>query len=483
MKFLVIIMPLILALTASAQPGPDTLWTRFYGWTGDDTAFSIRQTADGGFIIAGTATVPQTGYTDAFLVKADGNGIMQGWHTYGGPLDEGAYSVAVTYDGGYAFSGYTTDCPGPVGVYFVRTNSMGDTICTWITWATDTLNYAWSTSVAEWFDHSVLCPAIVADPTYGGFAADMPRFPTVSCADIWDMPNLYGFNLKTHNLHVMSNGGFALVGRCSVSESDPIQAFLWRPLADGGTPHTYGGNGYTDDAYDFVETASGFVLAGASNDGQTDGIFVCKIDAELNPEWTHRFITPLDQWAEAMVPAMGGGYVLAGTMVTYWGDTDMLLVKVNEDGYIVWQQLYGTDADERAYDMVQTDDGGFVLVGYSTAHVGVMAEWYIVKTLPDPDLAAPDVGNPLPHQYSLSAYPNPFNPTTALLFSLPQSNRVDLSVYDMSGRLVRHLLSDQAYPPGEHRFTFDGSNLPSGIYLARVQAGEFVKTQKLLLLK
>jgi hypothetical protein len=97
-------------------------------------------------------------------------------------------------------------------------------------------------------------------------------------------------------------------------------------------------------------------------------------------------------------------------------------------------------------------------------------------------VSAAPTGATLPTSYSLSAYPNPFNPSTSLEFALPEAGRVDLVVYDVAGREVAELTNSN-YAAGTHRVTFDASHLPSGIYMARLTAGNFVTTHKLLLIK
>jgi hypothetical protein len=84
--------------------------------------------------------------------------------------------------------------------------------------------------------------------------------------------------------------------------------------------------------------------------------------------------------------------------------------------------------------------------------------------------------------FTLSAYPNPFNPNTTLSFDVPVNSRVRIMVYDITGRLVQ-TLADRVYPQGNYRVEFDGSVLPSGIYFARLQGTSLSKTQKLVLLK
>jgi predicted outer membrane repeat protein len=87
-----------------------------------------------------------------------------------------------------------------------------------------------------------------------------------------------------------------------------------------------------------------------------------------------------------------------------------------------------------------------------------------------------------PSSLILSSFPNPFNPTTTLSFDLPSSGRVSLCVYDITGRLVE-TLADGVYASGTHQIIFDASNLSSGIYFARLKSSDFVKTEKLVLLK
>ena len=89
----------------------------------------------------------------------------------------------------------------------------------------------------------------------------------------------------------------------------------------------------------------------------------------------------------------------------------------------------------------------------------------------------------LPTHYNLSQpYPNPFNPTTIIQFSLPQSEMVSMKVYDLNGRLIETLLND-FYDMGNHTITWDGSSQSSGMYFVRLESGEFIQTRKVVLVK
>jgi hypothetical protein len=88
-----------------------------------------------------------------------------------------------------------------------------------------------------------------------------------------------------------------------------------------------------------------------------------------------------------------------------------------------------------------------------------------------------------PKDYSLGInYPNPFNPFTTIRFGLPKRSQVALSVFNALGQNVAQLVNGDINA-GYHEVTFDGSNLASGVYFYRLQAGSFVQTKKLLLLR
>ena len=79
-------------------------------------------------------------------------------------------------------------------------------------------------------------------------------------------------------------------------------------------------------------------------------------------------------------------------------------------------------------------------------------------------------------------FPNPFNPSTVISFEMRDAGFVNLTVYDVQGREVAKLMNGQM-PAGSHQVVFDGSNLPSGIYFAKLRAGDYSQTQKIMLMK
>jgi len=91
--------------------------------------------------------------------------------------------------------------------------------------------------------------------------------------------------------------------------------------------------------------------------------------------------------------------------------------------------------------------------------------------------------NSIPIEYSLSQnYPNPFNPSTVIKYSLSENTLVVLKIYDILGTEVKTLVNKEM-PAGTHSINFEAVNLSSGTYLYTIQAGNFVQTKKMLLVK
>ncbi|MCH7495283.1 MAG: T9SS type A sorting domain-containing protein, partial [Candidatus Marinimicrobia bacterium] len=89
----------------------------------------------------------------------------------------------------------------------------------------------------------------------------------------------------------------------------------------------------------------------------------------------------------------------------------------------------------------------------------------------------------LPAEFSLSQnYPNPFNPETVIEYSIPIRSDVKLTIYNLRGEEVAILIND-AIPAGNHRVSWDASNVSSGIYFYRLKTDNFVQTRKMVLLK
>jgi hypothetical protein len=144
------------------------------------------------------------------------------------------------------------------------------------------------------------------------------------------------------------------------------------------------------------------------------------------------------------------------------------------------------------------DQGGiegtsYTAVGltYNTLHywrlvasgLGGASNWSDVWSFTTVGVTSVEEGIPsVPKAYVLSqSYPNPFNPTTTIQFELPQRGYVTLRVFDLLGKEVACLVSE-ALGPGSYKARWQ-ADVPSGTYIYRLQAGEYVGTRKMVLVR
>ncbi len=138
--------------------------------------------------------------------------------------------------------------------------------------------------------------------------------------------------------------------------------------------------------------------------------------------------------------------------------------------YRVWSQSTNT---EYANVSVTYSQGDGI---YAVNGIYVLSSLSIVIT-------SVEANEGFPKESHLSQnYPNPFNPTTTIQYDLPVAGFVTLKVFDVLGREVAVLVQENQ-KAGRYNVTFNAEGLPSGVYLYRLQAGEFVETKKLILLR
>ncbi|MBI4427716.1 MAG: T9SS type A sorting domain-containing protein, partial [Ignavibacteriales bacterium] len=148
---------------------------------------------------------------------------------------------------------------------------------------------------------------------------------------------------------------------------------------------------------------------------------------------------------------------------------------VRTTGGATWPtQSSGTSNDLYGVSFVDAHIGWAVGVGGVILHTGKDSVFTSVAEL---------VGAPTPASFKLiQNYPNPFNPSTEIQFSLPQRNHVTLTVFDLLGREVATLVSEEL-SAGSYSARWDATGFPSGVYFCRLQAGDFVETKKLVLVR
>ena len=119
---------IIYASTVSSSPGSE-VWSKTFGGAGDEWAFSVIATSDGGYAIAGYTNSFGAGANDFWLLKIDASGNSQWNRTFGGLGDDRAYAMVRSADGGYAMVGSSNSYGNTTGMWLVKTNSNG-----WASW-------------------------------------------------------------------------------------------------------------------------------------------------------------------------------------------------------------------------------------------------------------------------------------------------------------------------------------------------------------
>jgi TolB-like protein len=202
-------------------------WAKTYGGTSGDGAFSLQQTSDGGYILAGYTRSFGAGGSDAFLVKTDANGNVIWAKTYGGTSDDLFYNFLQTSDGGYILAGSTSSFgAGGSDVFLVKTDANGNII-----WA----------------------------KTYGGTSSD-----------------------GAFSVQQTSDGGYILAGFTYSFGAGGSDVFLIKTDANGNIiwAKTYGGTG-GENATSVLQTSDGgYILAGETNSFGAGGgdAFLIKTD-------------------------------------------------------------------------------------------------------------------------------------------------------------------------------------------------------------
>ncbi|NNG27115.1 MAG: T9SS type A sorting domain-containing protein, partial [Ignavibacteriaceae bacterium] len=139
------------------------------------------------------------------------------------------------------------------------------------------------------------------------------------------------------------------------------------------------------------------------------------------------------------------------------------------------------DGDDYA-NTVALDTIGNVYITGSSVGTGTAEDIVTIKYSQTPTSVHESQTN-LPDNYFLyQNYPNPFNPSTKIKYQIPELSFITLKVYDVLGNEIVTLTNEEKLA-GSYGIEFNAANLPSGIYFYRLQAGSFVGTKKMVLLR
>jgi len=284
-------------------------WSQRYGGSDMDEARSLVATSDGGYALAGYTRSFGIGYSDCWLVKTDSDGNMEWNRTYGGEGDDRAYSLVATFDGGYALAGYKSG-----NFWLVKTDELGNMEWNqtyrglgrneaWSLVATSDGGYALTGFIND-FDKCWLVKTDASgnmewNRTYGegGWAVGTSLITTAD-----DGYAIAGF-VKSHSTSFVTFD-FWLI------KTDASGNMEWN--------RTYGGKGH-DEAHSVVATSDGgYALVGSNASNLSSDCWLVKTDEFGNMIWNQTYGET--DWAigRSLVATSDGGYVIAGTDNNFW---------------------------------------------------------------------------------------------------------------------------------------------------------------------
>lgn len=335
---------------SSFGQSPSIEWQKSLGGSEIENAYSIQQTTDGGYIVAGYSysnddqVSGNHGMRDIWLIKLDEVGNLEWQRSLGGIGDDEARSVQQTADGGYIVAGYTSANGGDVNGYI----GLNDY---WIVKLDAVGNIQWQKPLGgSWKEEAYS----IQQTTDGGY---------IVCG-----------RSESNNFDVSSTHGFY---DCWVVKLDASGNIQWE--------RSLGGSGYEEAHFIRQTSDGGYIIAGSSN--STDGdltsshgeydAWIVKLDPTGNIEWQKSLGGTATDAATAIQQSTDGGYIVVGSSSSSDGDatvnhgsSDYWIVKLDETGNIQWQKSLGGSSDEGPSAVQQTIDGGYIVGGYTKSTDG-----------------------------------------------------------------------------------------------------------------
>jgi uncharacterized repeat protein (TIGR01451 family) len=364
-----ILLPFLFALGCLSECAAQPLieWQKSLGGTGADEAQSIKQTNDGGYIVAGDSRSDDIDVTgnhgnyDYWVVKLDDRGTIQWQKSLGGTGEDRVQSIEQTNDGGYIVGGYSISNDGDVSG-----NHGGYDY--WVVKLTNSGNIIWQKSL-------------------GGTTGENAR-----------------------SIQQTNDGGYIVAGYSTSNDGDAAGSgnhggmdFWIVKLDNTGNiewQESLGGAS-NDNAFSILQTNDGgYIVTGSSSstDGDVTGnhgsydYWVVKLDNTGNITWQKSLGGTDNDDSRSIQQTSDGGYIVAGFSFSNNGDVtgnhgnnDYWIVKLDGAGNIIWQKALGGTSGEAAYSIQQTRDNGFVIAGFTTSNDGDVSgnngnlDYWVVK--------------------------------------------------------------------------------------------------------
>lgn len=346
---------------------------RIDGGGNDDRGFCIQQTADGGYIAASNAT------QDIFFVKLDMNGQTL-WTQRTPHSADTIYwgqELKSTTDGGFILVGAKADTAF-YKVLVMKLDAYGNILWQY-TYGGN--NYS-GNSVQETSDGYIIAGRTVTIPVGTTDSSDVYVMKIDFTGNlIWE--KTFGGTKHDAGAKIRStaDNNFIIAGETESFTSwddvylikiDGLGNLLWEKYFDLGSREVGTSVDLTSDG--------GFIISGLSNAFNGGDCILVKTDQDGNMLWQKNYGGLVGDVAYSVQQTADGGYIAAGYTFSFGnGQEDIYLFKVNAAGDTVWTKTFGTAANEMAFWVEQTNDGGYILTGFSGIY-GVNSDIYIIKT-------------------------------------------------------------------------------------------------------
>jgi predicted secreted protein len=431
-KMYLVVIPLCICATIGFAQAPDTLWTRTYGGEDFDAGYSVQQTFDGGYVIAGYTHSFGSGDADVYIIKTDTNGDTLWTRVYGDTLSDRGYSIQQTSDSGYVIAGETESFgAGGDDVWLIKTDSLGDTLWTRTYGGT---NDDAGNSVLQTADKGYIIAGYTS--SFGVGESDVWLIKTDSLGDtLWT--RTYGGvrDDKGKEIQLTSDGGYAIVGGTRTFTWGNYDLYLILTDSLGDTLWTrHYGSVYDDYGYSLHQTFdSVFIVCGYARSfgSEADDMYLLKTTSYGGTFFQKTYGGPFPDRGYSVRQTSDSCYIVVGfTHASGEMDGDVYLVKIDPSGHVLWSQEYGGAYDDEGWSVKQTSDGGYVVTGVtglSAPPYGLCSpDVYLIKTAPDPGVVEKEITPIQSNNYGATIFTGPL--------LLPEGKTC--KVFDITGRTI-----------------------------------------------
>ena len=352
---------------------PEEEWNKTFGGTDYDEGYCIRQSNDDGYIITGYTNSFGEGNWDAWLIKTDSNGNEQWNHTFGGIQYDRGYSVQQTKDGGYVIAGCTYSFgSGGFDVWLIKTNSEG--IEEWnhtFGGISEDVGY----SLQQTNDSGYIITGYTQ--SYGVGESDVWLIKTNSDGvEEWNRTFGVSTHDKSYSVQQTNDHGYIITGYTVGYSGGVASCDVWLIKTDSEGikewDHKFGGNGVVnkiDMGYSVQQTKDGgYIIIGNTEIlfvSDAD-IYMIKTNSEGIEEWNQTFGGPYTDQGRSVQQTREGGYIIAGSISSsVTKDPDICLIKTNSTGIEEWSSTFGyaKNSSDWGFSVRQTNDNGFIISG------------------------------------------------------------------------------------------------------------------------